>query len=304
MGTWGQIGAALALFVVIAWAGLYIGRRLSKPSREHTVSGFNRLKQCRHGMMLYNIHDAYVGRSLDQYGEFSEGEVDLLRQFVKPGHVILDVGANIGAHTVWMAQAVGATGIVLAFEPQRIVYQTLCANLALNSITNVHCFHAAVGKAPGQIIVPPLDYSRTNNFGGLELGGYRHGEMVPTLNIDGLNLPKCDLLKIDVEGMEQEVLQGAVQVIAARSPTLYVENDRKEKATSLIRFIDDLGYNMYWHTPALYNPNNFTGNSQNVFGRVVSMNMLCLPKTRTQQVAWLHAVAVPAVGAEAEGLPQ
>src|SRR5437773_2697778 len=91
---------------------------------------FNRLKQCRHGMMLYNINDVYIGRSLDQYGEFSEGELDLFQQFVKPGQLILEVGANIGAHTVWLAQAVGSTGTVLAFEPQRIVYQALCANLA------------------------------------------------------------------------------------------------------------------------------------------------------------------------------
>lgn len=283
---------------LIAWAGMYIRRRLGKPSPENTGSRFNRLKQCRHGMMLYNIHDAYVGRSLDQYGEFSEGEADLLRQFVKPGDMILDVGANVGAHTVWLAQAVGPTGMVLAFEPQRIVYQTLCANLALNSITNAHCFHAAVGKAAGQIIVPPLDYARENNFGGLELGGYQHGEMIPVLSIDGLSLPKCHVLKIDVEGMEQEVLQGAVRTIAAFSPVLYVENDRKEKSTSLVRFIDGLGYNMYWHTPPLYNPNNFTGNSLNVFGRIVSMNMLCLPKTLTRQPDGLQPVQVPAVGVE------
>lgn len=101
---------------------------------------FNRLKQCRHGMMLYNLNDIYIGRSLDLYGEFSEGEIRVFQQLVKPGQTILEVGANIGAHTVWLAQAVGPTGVVMAFEPQRIVHQTLCANLALNNIFNVHSF--------------------------------------------------------------------------------------------------------------------------------------------------------------------
>jgi FkbM family methyltransferase len=203
-------------------------------------------------MMLYNINDIYIGRSLDQYGEYSEGEVDLFQQFVKPGQVVLEIGANIGAHTVWLAQAVGPTGKVLAFEPQRIVYQTLCANLALNSITNVHCFLAAVGKAAGQIVVPPLDYCQANNFAGLGLGGHQHGETVPVLTIDGLDLPRCHFLKIDVEGMEQDVLEGAVRSIASQSPALYVENDRTETSESLIRFIDGLGYNLYWHKPSLY----------------------------------------------------
>ena len=134
---------------------------------------FNRLKQCRNGMMLYNVHDIYIGRSLDEYGEFSEGEADLFRRLVRPGQLVVEVGANIGAHTLLLAQLAGCGGNVLAFEPQRILHQTLCANLALNSITNVHCFHAAVGGASGQIVVPALDYSQDCNFGGLELGRHQ-----------------------------------------------------------------------------------------------------------------------------------
>ena len=254
---------------------------------------FNRFKQCRYGMILYNLHDAYVGRSLDHYGEFSKGEVDLFQHFVKPGQLVLEIGANIGAHTVWLAQAVGPTGTVMAFEPQRIVYQTLCANLALNSITNVHCYCAAVGKTPGRIVVPALDYSRAHNFGGVALGRSQDGEMVPVLTIDGLQLPRCHFLKIDVEGMEQQVLEGAVQIIASLAPILYVENDRKEKSASLVRFIDSLGYSMFWHKPPLFNPNNFCGNPENVFGKIVSINMLCMPNRGASPVSGLQPVSVP-----------
>src|SRR5436309_7187120 len=119
--------------------------------------GFNRLKKCRHGRMLYNIHDQYIGRSLDLYGEFSEGEVELFQQIVKPGDVVIDVGANIGAHTLWFAKTVGNGGGVVAFEPQRLIFQTLCANLALNNVMNVMAFWQAVGEAPGVIVVPIFD---------------------------------------------------------------------------------------------------------------------------------------------------
>jgi FkbM family methyltransferase len=230
---------------------------------------FNRVKPCKHGTFVYNIHDMYIGRSLDQYGEFSEGEIDLFRQFVRPGMVVVEVGANIGVHTVFLAQAVGATGFVLAFEPQRLVFQTLCANLAINSLANVRCWHAAVGNAGGEIIVPALDPRQQHNFGGLGLGGHLTGERVAVMTLDSLSIPQCHLLKVDVEGMEQQVLEGARQLIARTHPILYVENDRREKAAALVRFIDELGYFMYWHTPPLFNPQNFAGNAENLFGNVV-----------------------------------
>ncbi|HEY7309849.1 MAG TPA: FkbM family methyltransferase [Gemmataceae bacterium] len=253
----------------------------------------HRSKPCRHGTMLYNVHDQYIGRSLDLYGEYSEGEVDLFRQMVKPGQVVLEVGANIGAHTVFLARAVVPGGRVLAFEPQRIVYQTLCANLALNNITNVYCWQAAVGRTPGEVRVPLLDYARPNNFGGVQLGAAGEGEPVPVRTIDGLQLPRCALIKVDVEGMEQEVVEGAVATLQRCQPLLYVENDRREKSASLIRTLDALGYKLFWHRPPLFNPNNFAGNPNNVFAHIVSANMLCCPKNAPYHMQGFDPVALP-----------
>src|SRR5690242_661708 len=93
--------------------------------------GFIRLKQCRHGRMIYNTNDIYVGRSLDLYGEYSEGETEVFAQLVNAGDVVVEVGANIGTSTVWFGKHVGPAGAVVALEPQRIVFQILCANVAL-----------------------------------------------------------------------------------------------------------------------------------------------------------------------------
>jgi hypothetical protein len=121
---------------------------------------FNRITKTRYGMMIYNKNDAYIGRSIEKYGEYSELETVIFDQFVQPGQLVVEVGANIGAHTLFLSRKVGTEGLVLAFEPQRIVYQTLCGNLALNSITNVFCWNTAVGAENGEIVVPALDYKK------------------------------------------------------------------------------------------------------------------------------------------------
>jgi FkbM family methyltransferase len=257
------------------------------------VSEFNRLQQSRHGLVLYNANDTYVGRSFELYGEFSEGEVQLFQQILRPGDVVVDAGANIGAHTLVFAKAVGPSGAIFAFEPQRLLFQTLCANMALNSLTNVSCFQAALGSQPGSLRVPPLDYGQQANFGGLSLGEFQIGEAVPIQTVDSLQLPQCRLLKIDVEGMEQEVLAGSTQTIRHHQPVLYVENDRQEKAEALIRFIDTLGYKMFWHKPRLFNPDNFLQNPENVFGNVGSINMLCVPRNVPTNFKGAEAVHVP-----------
>ena len=236
----------------------------------------NHMRQCRHGYMVYNIHDMYLGRSLDLYGEFSEGEMEVLRKILLPGDICLDIGANIGTHTVFLANTVGANGRVFAFEPQRLVFQTLCANMALNSFTNVHCINAAVGAERGTINVPVLDFSNTNNFGGLSLDTGRDGEPVPVVTIDSLNLSSCRLMKADVEGMELHVLKGAIETLRRHRPFLYVENDRIPNSTALMQFIDSLGYQMYWHLPTLFSPTNYFGNGDNVFGNIVSANLFCI----------------------------
>ncbi len=255
--------------------------------------GFNAVRACRHGQMVFNLNDRYIGRSLELYGEYSQGEVDLFRQIVRAGDVVVDAGANIGAHTVPLAQFVGPTGAVVAFEPQRVVFQTLCANLALNSLTNVVAQQSALGAEPGHIVVPNVDYGRIGNFGGLALGEHERGERVPVVRLDDFNLRHCRLMKIDVEGMELAVLNGAGATIERLHPLLYVENDRKDKAAALLRAIDGLGYAIYRHEPTLYSPANFLDNRENVFGAIVSRNLICVHKTQPMTVEGGEPVAIP-----------
>lgn len=248
-------------------------------------SEFNELRVFKHGMVLYNKNDIFIGRSLALYGEYSEAEVDFFQQLLKPGDIVVEAGANIGAHTIVLAKEVKSNGMVFAFEPQRIVFQTLCANLALNNLTNVIARQAALGQEAGITKLPPLDYNRYENFGGVSLNENQDGEDIEIQTIDSLQLQRCRLIKADVEGMEKEVLTGAHKTIERLRPILYVENDRLDKSQILIHLIQSFGYRLWWHPSPLFNPENFDNNQENVFGNLISLNMLCVPIEVSTQTA-------------------
>lgn len=122
------------------------------------------LTQTRHGLMLANPQDFYIGQALMQFGEYSHAEWLLLEQIIHalpPGSLALEVGANCGAHTLPMAQALAQQGSTLmAFEPQPIVFQQMCANLALNSISNVLAYPSPVmTKASPCVLICPTTAS-------------------------------------------------------------------------------------------------------------------------------------------------
>jgi FkbM family methyltransferase len=234
------------------------------------------LTESRYGRMFYPQHDEFVGRSFREYGQFSQGEVEIFTRFIQRGSIALDIGANIGAHTVPMAQLAGPNGLVVAFEPQPILHQILCANLAVNSIPNTMTYAMALGNNQGTCMIPVLDYSKPYNFGGLGMDQVTEGVAVPLGRLDDFLLERVDFIKLDVEGYEFQVLEGAAQTVDRCRPVMYVENDRKEKSAELIQCLLDMGYHLWWHVPPLFSPKNFKENSTNVFANLCSCNMLAI----------------------------
>ena len=202
---------------------------------------YNFVTQTRYGTLVYNKNDVRVGRSLELYGEYCERAIVVFDQILAPGQVVIDVGANIGAHTLFFAKKVGPAGCVLAFEPQRLVYQTLCGNMAINSITNVHCWNAAVGDHRGEICVPRVDHEREIDLTSLEIGG-TEGERVPVIELDGMNLPRCNLVRIALPGMEFAVLDGAsCSVEAHQADPAHLQPARCRPRSRAARAADRVG---------------------------------------------------------------
>lgn len=253
----------------------------------------NVLLDCRHGRMLCLASDQVITRALELYGEFAESENKVMTQILKPGQVAIDIGANIGTVTLPLARHVGERGRVLAFEPQRIVFQYLCANVALNGLTNVETIWAALGAAVGATRIQSPAPGESVNFGAARTG--EEGARVPMLRLDDLQLARCDLIKVDVEGMEYEVLSGAAQTVARLRPAVYFEAKSGEGTRKCLNWFFERDYRLFWHFAPFYEAKNWRQHADNVFPARGDINALALPGESTL-TALLPAVS----GADAD----
>ncbi|MBT5811462.1 MAG: FkbM family methyltransferase, partial [Rhodospirillaceae bacterium] len=202
----------------------------------------------KHGRFRVNPHDTVIAASLQRYGEFAEHELMLLGTFIESGQTVIDVGANIGTHTIFFSKCVGEHGSVVAIEAQPNIYELLRENINLNDRQNVSALNAAAGTAAGFLTAPRLDYERDGNFGAFsfrlqDIGKYlpvaATGEeiRVEVVPLDSLDLKHCDLIKVDAEGMERDILLGAARTIDTHRPILYVENNINRHSPSRMPFL-------------------------------------------------------------------
>jgi len=243
-------------------------------------------KKCRYGFQIYNTRDQFIGKSFAQYGEYAESEISVFKRLINEGDCVIDVGACVGSHTVPFCHMVGKQGIVLAFEPEKMAFFALCGTMALNNFKQALCFQQAVGGKEDIIKVPELDEHVVTNFGGtdlrLEQVGFYYN--VPVTTIDSLlRETKIHFIKIDVEGMELDVIQGAIQTIKKYKPILYVDDYADEQMSNALKnLIQSLGYNVHTHVAPVYNANNYYEEKADHFvikdQSVVSINLLCLPQ--------------------------
>jgi FkbM family methyltransferase len=229
------------------------------------------LAACSHGTMIVNHNDYAIvggewrpglGQQILRAGCYDPEEVGsalslltLRREFFGAGVVAVDCGANIGVHTVEWARHMHDWGRVIAIEAQERLYYALAGNIAINNCFNATAICAAVGAAAGRLRVPQPDYNKPASYGSLELRQHPHNEdigqpvdyrpehcrEVDVITVDGLALKRLDFLKIDVEGMELEVLDGAMHSIERCRPQMLIESIKTDKA-ALSAVLKRLGY--------------------------------------------------------------
>lgn len=163
-------------------------------------------------------------------GVYGELDTNIVKNEIKPGDIVIDVGANIGYYTLIFAKLVGKTGKVIAFEPEPKNFQLLKKNIAINELTNVIIEQKIVSDKNEKIKLFLADsgivghrinpIKNTTNFievDSVTLDNY--------LQINNLN-KKINFLKIDVEGAEMQVLEGAKCILENHDLKIFTEFNR------------------------------------------------------------------------------
>ena len=167
---------------------------------------------------------------------------------VRPGDVVLDAGANWGLHTLYLAHLVGPAGQVLAFEPHPHVVEELRWHVEHNGLSQVRIHAAALGDRSETVSFALGESSKTSHFADVE---DRHAAAifeVPCRTVDEVvaeaGLTSLRLIKVDVEGAESRLLQGAELTLRRLRPALVVELHTPEQDLAVAELLIRHGYRL------------------------------------------------------------
>ena len=249
--------------------------------------------QSRYGSFLHFSNDDPIGACLHHYGEWAQQEFDFFDQFLTAESNVIDVGANIGTHSVYFSKKCNQ-GNVIAIEPQIYIFEMLAANLLLNGCYNTVPVHAGASSKAGvvrMVNINPFNGQQIN-YGEFKIN-YDTNEGIETniITLDKyVSLSKFNLIKLDVEGLEVDVLNGAKKLLKKHKPFLYIEFNNKKGNDKLLNQIYEFDYVPYWHIYSKHNPNNYNKQTKNVWERDYFLinndnldaryegNAFCLPK--------------------------
>lgn len=203
-----------------------------------------------------------IGRCME-HGHF-EGyvvmkAVELLNNQQASNGTILDIGANMGTFTLPLANYNPQFNFV-CFEPQRMVYYQLCGNIALNKLRNVYVYNKALGELYDTLYIDVPNYDEEENIGAFSLdkevrehddylckskGGK---EAIDIVRLDDYEFDNVRLIKIDVEGMEKDVLMGGLETLRKNNypPIMFESWQSKEwflpRRQALYDMLEDMNY--------------------------------------------------------------
>lgn len=224
------------------------------------------------------VYQLELGEILDLslfLGEFEPEIRSAVARYCRPEMTVVDIGANFGAHTLLFADAVAPGGRVIAFEPTGYAYRKLETNVGLNPAASIRTVNVALTDAARP---PERLYFRSS---WPTFGPRRDGESLVSFDtLDGWcgrnGVARVDLIKLDVDGNELGVLQGARGIIRSSRPIIFIECSRYQSGASPVALLADEGYRIehartgrvYTHAAEVLD--DLAGHD--------SMNLVCLPK--------------------------
>lgn len=187
-----------------------------------------------------------ISEHIIKHGSWEKDLVNKAKSFLKPDSVALDIGANIGT---WSLELSRACKRVYAFEPQPETFNQLCANLVINGCENVTPHRIALGshKQSGSQLSMKIE-SKNNGHSRISKGG---SVTVDVKSLDDYGLERIDFIKMDVEGFELNVLEGASRTIEKFHPVVFFEA-WPGKRKGLFKWFKEMGYTVHHFSKSDY----------------------------------------------------
>lgn len=233
----------------------WIWRRLLNPDK-NSKAHIDQILLIENKFWHINTH-SYLEWTLFFYGTYEAQLQQLFKLYLTPGDTVIDVGGNIGIHTIYMASLVGKSGSVIGFEPQQEVYARLLQNLTLNQINNVTPLKIGLSNKNGSAYLQKFDINTSSNQGTSKIVSAQTGHETRILisRLDDiiasyLNSPdqKIKLIKVDIEGHEDAFFEGAAQTIKNHNPIIIFEDSEKflhNKKSAMRSVLDSNNYTFF-----------------------------------------------------------
>jgi FkbM family methyltransferase len=222
--------------------------------------GLSAVAETRVGIVQYLPDEALVGESIAWYGEYLQPQLDVLAQLIRPGATVLEAGAGVGMHALFLGAAVGATGHLFVYEPRPVVQRILRQNLGANGVTNVTVMRRALGR------------SAARGTDSAEAVGIPLRE-----SVDELRLERLDWLKVnDASGVA--VLDGAAETLWRLRPRLFLVAADATLLGTLAERVRAFSYRCWRLDTALFNAANFNRRDADIFAGRKALALLAIPE--------------------------
>jgi FkbM family methyltransferase len=257
------------LLRLVSWAERFRGRRNWAKAKVDTPAG---------SVFLEVDLNAWLQREMFYHGVFEPDIQFAIQAYCKPGDTVCDVGANIGVYTTQMSKLVGPHGRVIAFEPTEKFHKRLKRNLELNHSQNVLVNKLIVSDHVGTHEISISDQTASINL----LSDCQQKETIEstTLDIHLKDMDSLSLMKIDVDGWDFHVLNGAQQIIRKHRPLIIVECTRSKHSEpkDILSLLTQLNYDLYLDSDRSQQKKLFVAEFERLAAAQKSFDVVAVPQ--------------------------
>jgi precorrin-6B methylase 2 len=229
-------------------------------------AGMSAVAETRMGIMQYLPDEPIVGDAIGWYGEYLQPQLELLARIVRPGGTMLEAGAGVGEHAIYLGRVLGEAGHLMLYEARPVQQRILRQNLAANGVGNVTVMRRTLGsRSEEQDVAASVPPSHET--------------------LDELQLERLDWLKVGASGDALDILAGASETLWRLRPFLFLAARDEEALQEQAERAREFGYRCWRMETALFEAANFNRRETDIFAGAKALALLAIPEEIEVDVA-------------------